>query len=500
VKQISVQERGQTAQSLAREGQISEALALVQAASSADRAALRELEISLLRACQDFDGLVTLRRQQVAEKPASVVAHHNLGSVLGDAGKQADAEASARKAIALGGNSPETWLVLARALQAQAKADEAIDAYRQVLSLKPHYVEAVNELAQQIWMTGGAVEAAREPFEQALKQFPASSPLLRALAVFNAYVGVDPNAVYDDLVARRTKAALRDAAVEVAASHLALDFDVERAMAHAVTATQIVPNDLPAWTAVAKCHLVSGQAEDAVAIMDQLVRVAGHDQATLAIHATAMRMAGRPNPTGLDDADGLIRGMTIDAPQGWDTLSDYLADLTKALEAQHSFSRHPIGQSLRHGSQTPVDLRRVDDPVIQAFFEAIDGPIRRHLAAMGTGSDAVRSRNTGDYRIVGCWSVRLQSGGFHEAHIHSNGWLSSACYIDLPTAVDRGGTEGWIGFGVPPYRMQTPLEPLKVEKPEPGKLVLFPSCMWHGTLPFEDERHRLTIAFDLIPV
>lgn len=496
---MTLQQRGQAAQALAGQGRFAEALALVQAAPAAEAVALRDLEVRLLRACQDFDGLIVLRRKQLAERP-TMVAHHNLASALGDAGQQAEAALFARKALSLGGSSPETWLVLARALQALGEAGEAVSAYREVLARRPDYVEAVNELAQQLWMVGGTVEEAREPFETALGLYPASSPLLRALAVFNAYVGMDPRAVHADLVERARKAALRDAPVEVAASHLALDFDTELAMFHAARAVEWAPTDIPAWSAVAKVHLVRGEATEALAILDRLVAAAGQDQTVLALHATAMRLAGRANPTGLDDADGLIRAWTLDTPEGWASLDAYLVDLARALEAQHSFSRHPIGQSLRHGSQTPVDLTRVDDPVIQAFFRAVDGPIRRHLAALEQGQDAVRRRNTGDYRFAGCWSIRLHSGGYHEAHIHSRGWLSSACYIALPPAVDRGGTEGWIAFGVPPYKLEKPLQPLKVEKPEPGKLVLFPSCMWHGTLPFEDERHRLTIAFDLIPV
>ena len=30
-------------------------------------------------------------------------------------------------------------------------------------------------------------------------------------------------------------------------------------------------------------------------------------------------------------------------------------------------------------------------------------------------------------------------------------------------------------------------------------LALFPSYMWHGTVPFEDEQPRMTIAFDMRP-
>jgi hypothetical protein len=29
--------------------------------------------------------------------------------------------------------------------------------------------------------------------------------------------------------------------------------------------------------------------------------------------------------------------------------------------------------------------------------------------------------------------------------------------------------------------------------------VLFPSYMWHGTIPFRSSQHRTTIAFDAIP-
>jgi hypothetical protein len=36
-------------------------------------------------------------------------------------------------------------------------------------------------------------------------------------------------------------------------------------------------------------------------------------------------------------------------------------------------------------------------------------------------------------------------------------------------------------------------------KPEAGKLVLFPSYMWHGVEPFESDAPRLTVAFDALP-
>ena len=36
-------------------------------------------------------------------------------------------------------------------------------------------------------------------------------------------------------------------------------------------------------------------------------------------------------------------------------------------------------------------------------------------------------------------------------------------------------------------------------EPAAGMLVLFPSYMWHGTVPFATGAPRLTAAFDVVP-
>ena len=36
-------------------------------------------------------------------------------------------------------------------------------------------------------------------------------------------------------------------------------------------------------------------------------------------------------------------------------------------------------------------------------------------------------------------------------------------------------------------------------RPKHGRLVLFPSYKWHGTVPFTTDGHRTPSAFDAIP-
>ena len=61
-----------------------------------------------------------------------------------------------------------------------------------------------------------------------------------------------------------------------------------------------------------------------------------------------------------------------------------------------------------------------------------------------------------------------------------------------------GGQEGWLTLGEPQAELGIQLPPIRRIEPKPGQLVLFPSMMWHGTLPFS-AGERLTVAFDVAP-
>ncbi len=70
--------------------------------------------------------------------------------------------------------------------------------------------------------------------------------------------------------------------------------------------------------------------------------------------------------------------------------------------------------------------------------------------------------------------------------------------MEAPSAVARG-REGWIQFGEPGVRVEPPQPAERHVEPRPGRLLLFPSYMWHGTIPYEGDETRLTVAFDIVP-
>jgi hypothetical protein len=202
----------------------------------------------------------------------------------------------------------------------------------------------------------------------------------------------------------------------------------------------------------------------------------------------------------LYDYRRLVRVYELEPPAGWRSIDELNAALIETLRTRHRFATHPLDQSLRNGSQTARSLTTESDPVIQALLAAFAGPLESYRAALGNEPDhPLSARNSGTAVFKGCWSVELRRNGYHVNHVHTQGWVSSAYYVSVPSEVaDTSARSGWIKFGEPGM----PIPGLGAEhfvQPRAGRLVLFPSYMWHGTNTILGDEPRLTVAFDAVP-
>jgi tetratricopeptide (TPR) repeat protein len=472
-------------------------------AAVADLAARPDADIHILtaqgdalKALERLDDAIDVYERAALANPRSGVAEHNVAATAGDMELYDKAEAAARRALAKGLDAPETWLVLGRALLGQDRHEECKAAIAEAIRRRPDYVDAHGDLAQLIWMvTADAAQAVR-PLDEAIRVYPDLAALALKKSELLDYAGDKAGAL--KALTPHISGPEGDPVLHVAAARLVAKSDPGRAMDHARFAARALPDDYIAQSALAEACLAAGEAEAAASIATRLRARMPENQHAIGLLATAWRLLGDARYDALYDYDSLVAATQIDTPKGWSGLDAFLEDLKVSLAPLHTRRTHPIGQSVRHGSQTSQSLDLSKDPVIKAFFEALDGPIRRRLASLGEGADTVRARNTGQYGFNGVWSVRLRPDGFHANHLHPRGWLSSACYIALPGAVERGH-EGWLKFGEPGIPTLPDLPPQHFVKPAPGRLVLFPSYMWHGTVPFGGDEARLTIAFDLVP-
>ena len=177
-----------------------------------------------------------------------------------------------------------------------------------------------------------------------------------------------------------------------------------------------------------------------------------------------------------------------------------LEELASVLRSLHMAKGEYLDQSVRGGTQTDGPFfSRVESPIRETRATVVDA-VDKYLAQLPpirADHPLLAPRRDRRIRFSGSWSVRLSASGYHVSHVHPQGWISSALYVAVPHSVTSGkGRAGWLQIGRPPQTLKTGLDPKRLIEPRPGRLVLFPSWMWHGTLPFESGE-RLTVAFDV---
>jgi tetratricopeptide (TPR) repeat protein len=469
-----------TAQFLLQSGRATEARDVLAGAIAGAQggAPLHSLLGLVLHQLGDLPGCHRELRQAVRLAPQDGGAQFALASIALRLGEEEEAESAARRAVKLGLDDIHSYLLLGRLLNKQGRLEEAETAWRKAVRCDPSSPQAQRELAGLVWMRTGDLAKARAELDAA----PQSHDIVAVTVKLLQDAGDEAGAW-----ALVRAAADRDPSLNVLAACTGLKFDPQESDRRLAAAASGITPQARAKAEI-EVDLALGRIEQAVRRAEALHAARPGDQHATALLAVAWRLTGDARYTSLYDYDRLVKSYRITAPQGWNSLDDYLRDLGDALDAIHVPLTHPVGQSLRHGSQTMRGLQDYPDPAIRALFAAIDAPIRAHIAAIGeTGQD---------YAFGGAWSVRLNSGGFHINHIHPEGWLSSAFYVRVPDKME--GQQGWLKFGEPGPPTSPPLAPDHLIKPEPGLLVLFPSTMWHGTVPFTADDKRLSCAFDIV--
>ena len=97
------------------------------------------------------------------------------------------------------------------------------------------------------------------------------------------------------------------------------------------------------------------------------------------------------------------------------------------------------------------------------------------------------------------WFVRLLSQGYQGPHMHPSGWLSGVVYLKVPKFDEKD--EGAIKFGIHGYDYPIVGNPTVevIHQPKRGDIALFPSSLFHQTVPFNKDSERMVVAFDLLP-
>ena len=158
----------------------------------------------------------------------------------------------------------------------------------------------------------------------------------------------------------------------------------------------------------------------------------------------------------------------------------------------------PRNKTTVHGFQTRSTILEAGEKC--AFLkDIIEQEIQSYYSKFSSADCSFISSWPEKYFLKG-WYVRLVKNGHQESHIHPDGWVSGVVY--LKTVNPKSNNEGAIEVGLHGYELPVLDDsyPRKVFQPQTGDIVLFPSSLFHKTIPFEEDTDRCVIAFDLYPI
>lgn len=438
------------------------------------------------------EGAALLARS-VGLAPDSVAARNDLGAMLIALGRPLEAEVEFRAALHLAPESAEARVNLGNALHAGGQLDAAEGVYREAVSRDGRHVRGLLSL-------GNLLGQLRRPAE-AVEFLTAAVALAPGSAATQHFLG---NALRDAGRTDEAAASYRRAlAIEPthadASENLAGLLKAQDRLEEALALFRASGNPSARAQAL-DCELRLGRHAAFFAWLEGHAAEESTNLHSASLSAYASQQLGRADPhrfcPGPLQHVRLVDRYTDPADAGF--IRELIREATQ-LDAVWE----PRGVTTKRGFQTGGNLfdqvaTSPDSAIARLQRDLIDEleRYRSHLAPEGHVLATCWPKTP---RLRG-WFVRLLTGGHQHFHNHPFGWVSGCLYLQMPRSAPDG--EGAIEFGLAGGefpRLSDQPAPTLLHQPTPGQLALFPSSLYHRTIPFRSSEDRLCIAFDLLP-
>lgn len=154
---------------------------------------------------------------------------------------------------------------------------------------------------------------------------------------------------------------------------------------------------------------------------------------------------------------------------------------------------------LLNGEQTSGNLFLLNHDSVKEMKSLIEDKISLYRENYKDYDEGIIKKWPKKYNLFG-WLIIMNKSGSLRPHMHKEGWLSSSIYLQIPRNIknDEGSIQFSLHGGNYPnlndYEFNQKVYQLKT-----GDMVMFPSSLFHSTIPYESDDQRITLAFDIIP-
>jgi uncharacterized protein (TIGR02466 family) len=424
----------------------------------------------------------------VALSPQDVEAHNNLGKLLQELGRLKEAELSYQRALVLKPDFTLTHYEMGNTLSAMGRLEEAVKSYSLAVELKSDFFEALYNLGNTLKALGRLEEAAKS-YSQVIKLKPdfvgAHNNLGATLKAMDR--------LEEAAVAYKRALTLKSDFVE-ARYNLGGTLKALKNYEEAITHFDLVDTH----NAKAQC-LECLYANKNYSEFDKRIKLmSASEDVNIRAAAVSAFVAHQRNQE--DPYQYCTNPLDFVKNKNW---SEYdfksLNLIDQIIKESDEYQMVWESRTTKFGFQGSNNVFDNPSPNISHLKDILRQAIADYYDYFKSESNILMTSWPRKYQLKG-WYNRLLKNGYHTAHIHPEGWISGVVYLRTP-APSRDN-EGAIEFSLHGYDLPIIDEnyPRKQHRPKKGDIILFPSSLFHRTIPFTTDTERCVIAFDLMPV
>ena len=445
------------------------------------------LGISAARS-ERFDQAVGAFQQVIFLKPNQADGYFNMGNALKDQGKFEESVDAYKKALILKADFFEANNNMGTALRKQEKLEACIVSYQKALKINPVFFPAYNNLGIAL-ADQGKLEEAVEAYNKALSLKPDYID-----AYYNLGIALAKQGKLEEAVEAYNKVLSIKPDFSNAYNNLGNAFKDQGKLEEAISAFDKANTQI----ATAKALECAYALNDFRYFNQKLNSVSESDPKNIRVAAVSAFAAHQLKQKDIypfcKDPIDMVHVSTVK-----DHLSnseEFLSSLIDEMNGTNA-SWEPNENTTKGGFQTDPTLFSKSS----ANLQILENIFKKELLAFKRKfkeNKSVLIDSWPDEIKLAAWYVRLLQGGHQDSHIHPSGWVSGVFYLKtIPNPVDH---EGAIRFGLHGYNYPVTDKELPniLYQPSDGDLVLFPSSLFHETVPVRKDLERCVIAFDLL--
>ena len=400
---------------------------------------LEEAEVSCLKA--------------IELNPNLAEAHNNLGVTYQELGRLQEAEASCSKAIELNPNLAEAHIALGIILKELDKLNEAEISLEKAIKLKPDMLSAIDHMGDLMQMLGRFDDAE---------------------TYYKKYISIAPN---------------NNSLTKSMASRLLVQGKLEKALSlfDSYGTPESRSRSIECLYALGKTKEIYKRIEENQKLDENNIGIAAFSTfiAQAQKKDTVNRFCRKPLDflhisnlsSKLENSNFFIENLIKDLKN--------LGAIWNPPNQSGNGGFKSIGNIFEYSNSNIVTLKEIILKEIDIYYQKFQNKKCTFIEKWPVNKN-----------ITG-WHIILKEEGYHNSHIHPDGWLSGVIYLKVVPTLNEN--EGAIKFdlAIPDY--QNLNLPKKIHNPQIGDIVFFPSSLYHGTVPFSTNTERIIVSFDLKP-